>query len=345
MISLSENVSLKPWNTFGVDVRARYLLRAGSGEALLDALDDPALTGLPRLILGGGSNMLFLRDWPGVVVHLAATGVAVEEERDDAVILRAGGGEQWHHFVRQSIAMGFAGLENLSLIPGSVGAAPVQNIGAYGVELASRFHSLEMIDLVTGQQNSMDRDACDFGYRDSWFKHQASGRHLITSVSVALPRTPVWTLGYGELAGEVARRAQGEAVTAALISDAVCDIRRRKLPDPQALGNAGSFFKNPVVSLAQADQLRGEFPDIPLYPAGVGYKLSAGWLIERCGWKGRRVGDAGVSAHHALILVNYGGASGADIWALAQRIIADVGERFGVVLEPEPRIPGVNMDC
>ncbi len=336
-----QQVSLRPYNTFGVDATARYFVTADSVAALLDALASPALDGLPRLLLGGGSNFLFIDDWPGVVVRLDATGIDLVDETADHVLIRAGAGESWHRFVRATIAMGYGGLENLSLIPGTVGAAPVQNIGAYGLELAQRFASLERVDLDSGQTTTMDREACHFGYRDSWFKRQPAGRHLIGAVTVALPKKPQWLLGYGELAERVAARGRGE-ISARLISDVVSEIRRHKLPDPARLGNAGSFFKNPVVSAAGADRLRGDYPDVPLYPVDGGYKLPAAWLIERCGWKGRRIGDAGVAPGHALVLVNHGSASGADIWALARRIIDDVGERFGLLLEPEPRIPGVN---
>ncbi len=338
-MSLVQNASLKPLNSFGVDARARYLLRAKSVTAILDALADPVLRDLPRLLLGGGSNMLFVADWPGIVIQFEGGGIDVVGEVDGKVLVRAAAGERWDDFVRRTIDMGYVGLENLSLIPGCVGAAPIQNIGAYGVELSRLFHQLEVIDLQTGEMVTMDRQHCAFGYRDSWFKRQQAGRYLIVSVTVALPRAPSWSLGYGELAEEVARRGDGN-ISAALIREVVCDIRRRKLPDPDVLGNAGSFFKNPLLSTAQAETLRARHPDAPLYAFGTAYKLSAGWLIERCGWKGRRRGDAGVSAQHALVLVNYGKASGAEIWSLATEIIADVVERFGIVLEPEPRILG-----
>ncbi len=340
-MSLTQNASLASLNSFGVEARARYLLRAKSAIAILDALADPELRDLPRLLLGGGSNMLFVADWPGIVIQLEAGGIDVVGEVDGKVLVRAAAGERWDDLVRHTIDMGYAGLENLSLIPGCVGAAPIQNIGAYGVELSQLFHQLEVIDLQTGETIMMDRQRCAFGYRDSWFKRQQAGRYLIVSVTVALPREPSWLLGYGELADEVARRGDGN-ISAALIRGVVCDIRRRKLPDPDVLGNAGSFFKNPLLTAAQAEALRARHPDAPLYAFGSAFKLSAGWLIEHCGWKGRRRGDAGVSAQHALVLVNYGQASGAEIWSLATEIIADVAERFGIVLEPEPRILGVD---
>ena len=343
-MALQQQVSLRPLNTFGVDATARYLVTARSVNELLDELARPELEDLPRLLLGGGSNFLFVEEWVGVVIRFDATGIDIVGEDADTVLIRAAAGEGWHGFVRQTIAMGHAGLENLSLIPGTVGAAPVQNIGAYGVELAQRFHSLEVLDLDSGSIAVMDRDACRFGYRDSWFKQQPAGRHLITSITVALPKKPDWVLDYGDLARAVEVRAEGE-ISAALISDVVSEIRRRKLPDPATLGNAGSFFKNPVVATVEAERLREHHPDLPLFRADQGYKLPAAWLIERCGWKGRRIGDAGVAVGHALVLVNHGAASGAEIWALAQRIIDDVGERFGVLLEPEPRIPGVNCYC
>ncbi len=338
---LQQRVSLKPFNTFGVPAEARWFLRSDSVEEIVAMLADAELRRMPRLLLGGGSNFLFVEDWPGLVIQYERRGIDLVGEDDEHVFIRAAAGEPWHDFVRATIGMGHAGLENLSLIPGTVGAAPIQNIGAYGVELAQRFHSLERVDLDSGERVVMTRDDCAFGYRDSWFKHQRPGRFLIASVTVALPKRPQWSLGYGDLAREVA--ARGGEVNAALISDVVCEIRRRKLPDPARIGNAGSFFKNPVVDAATAEGLRAKFPDLPRYPAPGGFKLPAAWLIEQCGWKGRRRGDAGVSDSHALVLVNYGKATGAELWSLAREIIDDVVGRFGVTLEPEPRIPGVNM--
>ena len=339
---LQQRVSLKPFNTFGVPAEARWFLHSDSVEEIIAMLADAKLRRQLRLLLGGGSNILFVEDWPGLVIQYERRGIDIVGEDDSHVFIRAAAGEPWHDFVRATIDMGYAGLENLSLIPGTVGAAPVQNIGAYGVELAQRFHSLERVDLDSGERVVMSRDDCEFGYRDSWFKHQRPGRFLIASVTVALPKRPRWSLGYGDLAREVT--ARGGEVSAALISDVVCDIRRRKLPDPARIGNAGSFFKNPVVDAATAEGLQEKFPDLPCYPAPNGFfKLPAAWLIEQCGWKGHQRGDAAVSDDHALVLVNYGNATGAELWSLARAIINDVAGTFGVTLEPEPRIPGVNV--
>jgi UDP-N-acetylmuramate dehydrogenase len=340
-MQIQQNASLTALNTLGIEARTRYLISTDSALSLPALIQDSGLQDLPRMILGGGSNILFVEDFPGVLVQLRSRGIEIVGEDDDAIYVRAQAGESWHGLVHQTIAMGYAGLENLSLIPGQVGAAPVQNIGAYGVELAQVFHRLEVLDLGSGEIREMDAEACRFGYRDSFFKHQPTGQYLITTVTLRLPRQPVWTLGYGELAEMVER--QPEPWSARLISDAVCTIRRRKLPDPAKLGNAGSFFKNPVLSAVQVEALCEKAPAAPLYETGQHYKLPAAWLIEQCGWKGKRRGQAGVSADHALILVNHGGASGQEIWALACDIIESVAQRFGIVLEPEPRIPGVNI--
>ncbi len=338
-MQILENVSLKRCNTFAVEARARYLAvleSAADAGALTDWL---AGRDLPWLVLGEGSNVLFRRDFPGVIIHTAFTGVERLGEQAGAVHFRAAAGERWHDLVMATIAQGAAGLENLSLIPGTVGAAPVQNIGAYGVELQSCFHELTALDLREGELRRFDREAAAFGYRDSHFKRHPD-RYLILDVTLALPLEPVWRLDYGGLRDALADAPETQ-LSAARISDAVCRIRRSKLPDPARLGNAGSFFKNPVVSRAQAEALRSRFPELPLFPAGEGaVKLSAAWMIERCGWKGYRRGAVGVSPQHALVLVNHGGASGEAIWRLARDIQASVADTFGVELSPEPRIVG-----
>ncbi|TFW28045.1 UDP-N-acetylmuramate dehydrogenase [Massilia arenosa] len=331
-----QNFSLLPFNTFRIEARARHYVRVEQVDQLAAALADPALAALPRLVLGGGSNLLLTQDFNGLVLHMALAGKAIVGEDAGHVLVRASAGENWHGFVQYTLEQGLGGLENLSLIPGTVGAAPIQNIGAYGAEIKDVFHSLTAFDPATGTLREMRAEECRFAYRDSVFKH-AEGRGLIiVDVTFALPKAWTPNLRYAELAQAVA--ADGiTAPTARQISDAVIAVRRRKLPDPAEIGNAGSFFKNPVVSGAQCARLLEQFPDLVHHAQADGTeKLAAGWLIDRCGWKGRNLGPAGVYPKQALVLVNNGGARGADIVALAKAIQADVQARYGVLLEPEP---------
>jgi UDP-N-acetylmuramate dehydrogenase len=337
-MKIYENYSLKTLNTMHVDVSARYYCKLSKLGGLKSVMqwqrEHPEL---PVLFLGGGSNMLFLADYPGLVVQVNIAERKVLGEDGGYVYIRAGAGENWHEFVRWTITQGYAGLENLSLIPGTVGAAPMQNIGAYGVELKDHFYRLQALDWRTAELREFDREACQFGYRDSHFKSVEPGRWLIASVTFRLPLQPEWKMAY---AG-VREALHGQEPDARRISDAISDIRRSKLPDPAALGNAGSFFKNPLVPAGQWQQLKERFADLPGWPQDDGWvKTSAGWLIDQCGWKGQREGDAGTYDKHALILVNHGGASGAELWQFAERIIASVDEQFGVRLEAEPRVIG-----
>lgn len=336
---LEEHASLLAHNTFRVEARARYFLTLEQLADIPAFLADERFRTLPRLILGGGSNILFRDDFPGVVVRVALRGIELVGEDDDHRLVRAAAGENWHDLVRWTVAQGWPGLENLSLIPGTVGAAPVQNIGAYGVELAEVCEMVEAVDLTTGEARLFDRAACRFAYRDSLFKQQA-GRWLITSVTFRLPKRFTPRLDYSGV-----REALGAVEPTPLaVSDAICAVRRAKLPRLAAgePGSAGSFFKNPLVPTEQAEALRGLHPELPAWPQIDGRtKLSAAWLIEQCGWKGYRDGDAGVYAKHALVLVNYGRASGEALWRLAEAIRASVAARFGVWLEPEVLIlPG-----
>jgi UDP-N-acetylmuramate dehydrogenase len=335
-LALEHNFPLASLNTFGIDARAHSYLRVESTAQLRAALAEPALAALPRLLLGGGSNIVLTGDYPGLVLHMATRGMAVAGGDADCVHVRAAAGENWHGFVQWTLAQGLGGLENLSLIPGTVGAAPIQNIGAYGVEVKDVFHSLTVFDCANGKTFEMDRAACRFGYRDSVFK-QAEGRGLvILDVTFALPLRWRANLHYAEL--EQALAGQGwTAPTARQVADTVIAIRRRKLPDPAVIGNAGSFFKNPVVSRQQCLDLLERYPALVHHAqADGGEKLAAGWLIDQCGWKGRNLGPAGVYPKQALVLVNNGGARGADITRLAQAIQQDVQARYGVLLMPEP---------
>lgn len=326
-------------NTLGLPGRAAHFADIGSTGALRGLLESGRLNGgEPVLVLGGGSNLVLTRDWPGWVLHMAISGRDYLGVADGAHRVRAGAGENWHDFVRWTLDMGWPGLENLSLIPGSVGAAPIQNIGAYGVELADRFDCLEAVSLSDGVLRRFDRDACRFGYRDSVFKQSEAGRWAIVSVTFRLPVKWESVTSYAELARELAARGLAEP-SAREVSDAVVGIRRRKLPDPAQLGNVGSFFKNPVVDAETLSRLQVDHPDMPHHPlSGGGAKLAAGWLIDRCGWKGRALGPAACYERQALVLVNRGGATGADIMRLAAAIQRDVRDRFGIDLEPEPKV-------
>lgn len=331
-LPLENDVPLTALNTLGLPARAaRYLPVRGLAD-LQAVRANAELSALPRLVLGGGSNLVLSRDFPGLVLHMVNRGIRFEE-RGDHVLATAAAGENWHGFVQATLDAGHAGLENLSLIPGSVGASPIQNIGAYGVEVKDFFHSLSLFDLASGETRSLSAEQCQFAYRDSVFKH-ALRDAVIVEVSFALPRQWQARLHYAELAAELRDIA---VPTARQVADAVIAIRRRKLPDPAQIGNVGSFFKNPVVSTQQKADLQSRWPQLVSYAQPDGsHKLAAGWLIDQCGWKGRSLGRAGVYEKQALVLVNRGGASGAEVLELARAIRADVAERFGVELEMEP---------
>ncbi|MBD9369063.1 UDP-N-acetylmuramate dehydrogenase [Xanthomonas sp. XNM01] len=333
------DADLSARNTFGVPARAPWMLEVNDTATLPEALDLPQIRGLPLLPLGGGSNLLFAGDAPGVVLALQAAGVRILSEHDDHAIVRADAGLAWHALVLWTLRQGLCGLENLALIPGHAGAAPIQNIGAYGTEVGEFVHAVEAWDRDAGQLVRLDRDACAFGYRDSVFK-RTPDRYLLVALELALPRHAPLRTGYAGIAEELA--ASGIAQPSASdVAGAVIRIRRRKLPDPAVTGNAGSFFKNPLVATSRADALKAAHPALPVFEAGHAQrKLSAAWLIEAAGWKGAREGDAGVSAEHALVLVNHGQASGAQLLALARRIAGSVQDRFGVALDPEPRLIG-----
>jgi len=294
----------------------------------------------PVLVLGGGSNLLFAGDPAGAVLTLTSQGIAIVEDDGERAVVRADAGVEWHALVLWTLGHGLAGLENLALIPGTAGAAPIQNIGAYGAEVRDSIHVVEAFERSTGTLHRLPASACDFAYRDSLFKRQPD-RFIGTAVEFTLSRTPRLHLEYAGIADELATMGV-DAPTPSRVAEAVCRIRRRKLPDPAVIGNAGSFFKNPIVPVAQADALKADHAALPVFRGSheTTRKLSAAWLIDQCGWKGHREGDAGVAASHALVLVNHGHATGAQLLDLARRIAASVQERFGVSLEPEPRIVG-----
>ncbi|MGH8438589.1 MAG: UDP-N-acetylmuramate dehydrogenase [Pseudomonas sp.] len=332
-----EQVSLKPYNTFGIDVRARYFTEVHNDAEVRQALADARQHDVPVLVIGGGSNLLLTADVQALVLRMASRGLRILADDGQRVIVEAEAGEPWHPFVQWSLAQGLAGLENLSLIPGTVGAAPMQNIGAYGVEIKDVFVGLTALDRQTGELHDFDLDECQFAYRDSLFK-QHPGRWLILRVRFALSRVMHAHLDYGPVRQRLSEQGINQP-TAQNVSDAICSIRREKLPDPVELGNAGSFFKNPVVAAVLADKIRLQYPGLVAYPQADGQmKLAAGWLIEQAGWKGHREGDAGVHRLQSLVLVNYGQATGLQLHQLAQKIQADILERFGVRLEMEPNL-------
>lgn len=340
---LQENVDLRPLNSFAVPARARWFAAVRSVADLNRLAEDPRVQGLRRLILGGGSNLLFLGDYPGLVLHIDIPGWEELEPDNACYRLRVGAGQSWPELVERLVRSGRPGLENLALIPGRVGAAPIQNIGAYGLELAERLDSVDVWESQSGAVRHYTVESCELGYRDSIFKRDggndaAAAWRVVTAVTLRLPERWQAVTGYQELDRELL--AGGLATPGPLqIFEAVCALRRRKLPDPGVLGNAGSFFKNPIIGRDQHVRLLAQFPSIVSYPlAGGRYKLAAGWLIDDCGLKGFRRGEAGVFERQALVLVNHGNATGARIWTLAQEVMAAVLDRFGVELEPEVRI-------
>ena len=334
----SRNASLKHLNSFSVEAVADRILELESEQDLHDFAAEYKFDPEHDLILGGGSNVLFAANLEGSLILNRVTGRRIIDESANGVLVEALAGENWHQLVLWSLDQGLSGIENLSLIPGLTGAAPIQNIGAYGVELADVLESVQVLDLQTGSFREFTKDECHFAYRDSRFKSLDAGRYLITAVRLYLQRSFTPRLEYAGVATELQTMGVTRP-TARQVSDAVIRIRQRKLPDPAIIGNAGSFFKNPLVGRQTADRLATEFCELPSYPQDDGnVKLSAAWMIDECGWKGHREGDAGVSDQHALVLVNYGSASGRHLLDLANAIADSVRDRFGVELTPEPKI-------
>lgn len=336
MLKFLQDQDLSAFNTLGLAATARHLLRLDDG-ATLPELHESIQAHPNAMVLGGGSNVVLSRSLPGLVVKVETKGIRLLEQTARERVVEARAGEVWHDFVAHCLTQGWPGLENLALIPGTVGAAPVQNIGAYGVELDQRFHSLLAWDLQAGREVEMGPEDCRFAYRDSVFKHDEPGRWLIVAVRFRLPVEWRPVLEYPDLQRHASLRQR--EVLPRQVFDAVCEIRRGKLPDPAVLGNAGSFFKNPVVEAGHYRRLKAEHPGLVAYAQPDGrYKLAAGWLIDQAGWKGRRVGPVGVHERQALVLVNHGGATADDVLGLAGQIKASVDQRFGVVLEQEPVI-------
>ena len=337
MFTRQHDYPLAPHTTFGLPARAAHYIE------LTDSGDLPEICRLPEFDaatvcwLGGGSNVLFMQDFPSLVVRMATRGIRELERTPNSVLLEAQAGENWHGFVQSSLHMELGGLENLSLIPGTVGASPVQNIGAYGVEVKDRIHSVRCFDVQTQEWRELSNAECRFAYRDSIFKHEGRQRYVITSVVFRLDTQFVPNVKYGDLAQVLAEQCGSRAPTAQDVAQAVCAIRRSKLPDPAVLGNVGSFYKNPLVDAAHAQTLLAQYPQMPHYPQPDGrVKLAAGWLIDQCGLKGKTIGGAAVHDKQALVLVNKNRATAADVRALSDEICRIVAQRFAVDLQPEP---------
>ena len=332
---IQTNKNLKEYNTFGISVKAEMFAVFSSIEELKQILsfrNDKKL-----LVLGGGSNLLLTKDFDGLVIKNEIKRFEVIEETSSEVIVESGAGENWHEFVLNCIDKGFGGIENLSLIPGSVGASPMQNIGAYGVEIKDVFESLSAYHIASGEIHYFDKTKCEFGYRESIFKNKVKGEYIILTVTFRLTKNPTINSSYGAINEQL--KVMGiQAPSIKELSAAVIAIRQSKLPDPKIIGNAGSFFKNPTVEIALLEQIQKNYPDIPNYPALNGRKLAAGWLIEKAGWKGRTFDNYGVHKLQALVLVNYGNCTGQEIFDLSSQIIQDVFEKFGVLLEREVNI-------
>jgi UDP-N-acetylmuramate dehydrogenase len=335
---LSKNVSLKNYNTFSLNYRSEIFYSVSSEKEAIKLILEAASPQNPILILGGGSNLLFTADFKGTIIHPEISGINIEETHPDYVIVSAGAGVVWDSFAEWTVANGFGGIENLSLIPGTVGAAPVQNIGAYGVEVKDTIEKVRAVSVEDASVKEFENTECMFGYRSSIFKTDLKGKYLITRVYFKLASNPSLNLNYGSLANEVSKLG---GATLKNVRDSVINIRRNKLPDPEIIGNAGSFFKNPVVDLSTAESLRKRYPQMPCYKdASGGIKLAAGWLIEQCGWKGKRSGNTGVYDKQALVIVNYGDASGTEILNFSEEIRKSVWYRFEVELEREVEVIG-----
>jgi len=336
MLTIESNVNLKPFNTFGLEATAKDMVRLRDESELPELLRYISTYPGRVLFIGGGSNLLFTNDLDGLLVKVETKGIKLLDEDDDYAYVRAEAGEVWDDLVQYCIERGYGGIENLSLIPGTVGSSPIQNIGAYGVELKDSFFMLEAVSVRTGEIREFCKDECQFDYRYSIFKGELKGAYLILSVILRLSKKPVLNVSYGAIEEEIKRLNLPLNIKS--ISKAVISIRNNKLPDPKDLGSAGSFFKNPVLDANKFETMLAEYPDIRYFKAGEKYKLAAGWLIESCGFKGYRQGDAGVYSKQALVLVNYGHATGHQIKALADHIIASVHEKYGITLEPEVNI-------
>jgi UDP-N-acetylmuramate dehydrogenase len=337
-MQITSNISLKTLNTFGIEAQAKYFTEIQSLDNIIELLNTKEYKNNAHLILGGGSNLLLTKDVDALVIKNNLKGISIVKETDDVVWVKCAAGEVWHEFVMWCIQHNYGGLENLSLIPGCTGASPMQNIGAYGVEIKDTFYELEAIHLETGKQHTFSKSDCEFGYRESVFKHQLKNQFIIISVTFQLSKKPTFHIEYGAIKQELEAMHISELSIKA-VSQAVINIRSSKLPNPKEIGNAGSFFKNPEVSAETYLKVKQEFPNLVAYPLeNSNYKLAAGWLIEQSGLKGLQIGDAGVHKLQALVLVNYGKATGKEIFELSTHVLKTVNAKFGVTLEREVNI-------
>jgi len=337
-MQIQEHIQLQPFNSFGVKATARYYSLIQDVATLQQIIHEAPVQSLPKLVLGGGSNILFTQDFDGWIIQMAIAGIDKLSDDATSVLLQVGAGCGWHKLVSYCIQQGYAGIENLSLIPGTVGAAPIQNIGAYGVEFSEVMEWLIAMEINTSLLRTFSKEDCAFGYRDSIFKNELQGQYIILSVVLRLQKQPTFRIDYGQIK-ETLAAMQVKELSIQVISQAVIHIRQSKLPDPAKLGNAGSFFKNPVIDTRYFEQLQAQYPILPYYSLEAGQaKLSAAWLIEQAGWKGYKQGQVGIHPAQALVIVNYGGATGKAIYQLAQRIQQSVQEKFGVSLAPEVHI-------
>lgn len=333
---MKANVDIAPYTTFNISARVKSLGVFSSTRELCELLEQHP--GEEITVLGGGSNVLFTQNYEGLVLVNRIKGISIVDEDEDSVAVQVGAGENWHEFVLQSISQGWGGVENLSLIPGSVGASPMQNIGAYGVEIKDVFQELTAFNIATGKEETFDYEACEFGYRESIFKRALKGKYIITSVTYRLNKTHTLNTSYGAIESELEKKRITNP-TIKDVSDAVISIRKSKLPDPKKIGNAGSFFKNPVVNKSALKKIQEVYPDVPSYSLDDDrVKIPAGWLIDTAGWKGKSFGDYGVHTNQALVLVNYDNAKGQEVYDLSQRILDDIKERFGIDLEREVNV-------
>ncbi len=336
-MKIEQNHSLKQYNSFGIDISAKYFSSFSTIQSLEEIIEQQQKSSDQLLVLGGGSNILFTKNFDGWVIKNDLIGIDVIKTDDSFIYVKAMAGENWHQLVLHCVENGYAGIENLSLIPGNVGASPMQNIGAYGVEIKDVFYELEAYHIADKKIVRFSNKECAFGYRESVFKRALKNQYIILSVTYQLRKEPVYNTSYGAIEQELAAM-KISSISIKAVSDAVINIRSSKLPDPKKIGNAGSFFKNPVIPTNQFDLLKKSFPELPGYANEEAIKLPAGWLIEQCGWKGFRKGDAGCYEKQALVLVNYGKASGAEIFELSAEIIHSVQEKFGIILEREVNI-------
>jgi len=338
MSQIFKNYSLKPHNTFNIDARAKYFAECNSRGELKNIIDHKIFKREDNFIIGAGSNILFTEDYNGIVVYPNIKGIKILQEDESDIVIKASCGENWDKFVKYCVNNNYGGIENLSWIPGKVGAVPIQNIGAYGVEARDRILEVEALEIETGKIKIFSNEECRFGYRASIFKNKYKGKYIILSVSFRLSKKPELVTNYGSIRQELEKYPQKDIKA---IRDIVINIRKNKLPDPDKIGNAGSFFKNPVVSRENFLEIQDKYPDMPYYQlSDNSIKIPAGWMIDKCGWKGKRIDDAGVYSKQALILVNYGNAKGRELYKLSREIEADVEQEFDISLEREVRVIG-----